>query len=673
MSSSESVQQVRDRIIQLAREIEQFSQSGISTERFFEEFLKRVVTAIGARAGAVWMGNSSSQLDLICELGLHNTDLNGNPQAAIVNQRLLVDVLANGQACTYSPDDGRNVDLPTNDLIVLAALQRNKECIGVVEIFQRVDTPEQARPGFLQFVEQMCGYACRYLDRQAAAPSVPISAKLAEQFEQFVLQLHRSLDVNEVAATAANDGRLLIKCDRLSVAVQYGRKTIIRAISGQDSVNQRANLVRMMTKMSTKILATRRSFTYTGKIDDLPADMEGPLTDYIQESGSRMVMVAPLFKPDPASDHTDGDAADATNSKQATPIGGLIVEQISESHPKSGLKEKVDFLADHVATALWNARIHQRLFLMPVWRFMGRSFALLEGRNLLKAVAVVVVLIVLVLAMVFVPCEYRVAGEGQLLPVIHRDVFAPEDGEVVEIYVKSKSQVKKNDPLLLIRNEDLRHQLVTVRTQSFEARQRQHVLYAQLADAMTLVHKEEAIRLQGEIVKTRIEIDGLQRQVDILDERTAALTVCAPINGVVATFQIEQLLKDRPVRRGEVLLEVKDDTDAWRLELEVEERRLRHILDAQKVRTNEQLLVEFILATAAEATFRGNVEVVSNRSNPSGNGTNVIQVFVTTGTQRLPNRRIGAEVRAKIFCGKKRLGYVLFGDVIEFMQKHLWL
>ena len=33
---------------------------------------------------------------------------------------------------------------------------------------------------------------------------------------------------------------------------------------------------------------------------------------------------------------------------------------------------------------------------------------------------------------------------------------------------------------------------------------------------------------------------------------------------------------------------------------------------------------------------------------------------------------IGAEVRARIGCGKSSLGDVLFGDVIEFIQKYLW-
>ena len=34
---------------------------------------------------------------------------------------------------------------------------------------------------------------------------------------------------------------------------------------------------------------------------------------------------------------------------------------------------------------------------------------------------------------------------------------------------------------------------------------------------------------------------------------------------------------------------------------------------------------------------------------------------------------IGAEVRSKISCGKRSLGYVLFGDVIEFVRQRLWL
>ena len=36
------------------------------------------------------------------------------------------------------------------------------------------------------------------------------------------------------------------------------------------------------------------------------------------------------------------------------------------------------------------------------------------------------------------------------------------------------------------------------------------------------------------------------------------------------------------------------------------------------------------------------------------------------------NLRVGADVRGKINCGKSPLGYVLFGDIVEFVQNRLW-
>ena len=52
----------------------------------------------------------------------------------------------------------------------------------------------------------------------------------------------------------------------------------------------------------------------------------------------------------------------------------------------------------------------------------------------------------------------------------------------------------------------------------------------------------------------------------------------------------------------------------------------------------------------------------------------MVMVFCEFQKDQLPRQpRIGAEVRAKINCGEKSLGYVLFGDVVEFVQKYFWL
>lgn len=678
-AESDSVKQVREKIIQLAKEIEEHSRSNMPPEVFFNEFLRRVVGAVGARAGAVWLRNGSSKLNLFADVNLKQTGFFERAEAPVLNQKLLDEVMSNGQACTHSPNDGSGVQVPTNDLIVLASLQQQKQCVGVVEIFQRVDTPQQARPGFLQFVEQMCGYACRYLDRQAAPKTQESRPKLTEQFEQFLLQLHRSLNVNEVAATAANDGRLLLGCDRLSVAVQYGKKTVIKAISGQDSVHQRANLVKRMGAMANKVILMREPLTYSGKLDHLPPQITTPLADYIQESGSRMVFVWPLFESEPVVKPDEKGVKKLDKPKKA--IGGLIIEQISESQPRPGLQEKVESLADHVSEALHNSLLHNRLFLLPLWKFLGDSFRFMEGRGKLKVMATVVALSAAIAALCFVPWEYRVEGKGRLMPVEQKDIFAPWDGEVVEIAVKGGEKVEAGTPLLRLRNEDLMLQRQTVQNKLSEKMSTRHSLLAELEEAKKQGNKIEEIRLEGKIDATEEEIRGAQRELKILQQRVEQLTVKAPRAGTVASFEVERTLLHRPVKRGELLLEIKNESGPWWLQLEVEGHRMGHLLRAIETQKNQPLDVEYMLATNPEDVFKGKLakERIATTTNPSTEKDKaVVYVRVDINKEDLQSKddtrlRIGAEVRAKINCGKRSLGYVLFGDVVEFIQKYFWL
>jgi hypothetical protein len=102
-----------------------------------------------------------------------------------------------------------------------------------------------------------------------------------------------------------------------------------------------------------------------------------------------------------------------------------------------------------------------------------------------------------------------------------------------------------------------------------------------------------------------------------------------------------------------------------------------HFLDAVKAHENDNniaLSVEFVLATDSEAKFEGKISRVSTRANSSQESGSVVMVFCEFDKNQLPRQpRIGAEVRAKINCGQKSLGYVLFGDVVEFVQKYFWL
>jgi multidrug resistance efflux pump len=574
--------------------------------------------------------------------------------------------------------------LPTQHQIVVAALQTGSESGGVVQIFQRAGAPKEARPGYLQFVEQMCGYASKYLERQKKRVAAPADTGSASpfllEFGDFVLQMQRTLDVKEVSSTAASDGRLILNCDRVSVVLKRGRKTFVQAISGQDSVNKRANMVRKMVDLAKAAIAMKEPIIYAGKNEPLPPQIETPLADFLQESKSRLVIVAPLFETEILIKSDDDD--DAARSRAATKsdkvIGCLVIEQFQSSEPVPHLQERVDLITDHVAASLHNAREHERIFFLSILKFFGRISEWFHGRKLLKTLAVLGIITVVIASMVFVPWDYRVEGEGRLMPIIQKQIYAQVDGEVIKVIQVNPdgpTYVKEGQLLLELKNDELQGQLTASESQLIEKLKHVIVLEEQIFKASQSAEaQDQKLQYQGQLEETKAEIIGLREQVEIYKERYKHLKVYSPIDGVLATFQVEQKLLNRPVRRGETLLEVMDDQGQWRLELEVEEHRLGHIFEGEKKLHTQNLPVEYVLATRPEDTYTGTVSAIATRADVAAEKGSIVEVYTKIDAADLPpdRRRIGADVRAKINCGKSCLGYVLFGDVIEFVQKHWW-
>ncbi|GIT31040.1 MAG: hypothetical protein Ct9H300mP1_30860 [Planctomycetaceae bacterium] len=394
-----------------------------------------------------------------------------------------------------------------------------------------------------------------------------------------------------------------------------------------------------------------------------------------------MVQIVPFFESDPLFDLAEDARGPREIERPKRVVGGLVVEQVAESRVKEGLPERLELVKDHVASSLSNSMRHERLFGMKLWRFLGRSLAWLEGRNRLKAGLVVGAIVVAGLVLALVPWDYRVEATGQLMPVAQQDIFAPNNGKVIAVEVKGGQEVEAGDVLVVLQNLELDAQIETVISEQENNRELLSTLRAQYDRAVEAGNEPDMIELSGRIQEAEIQQKGLVQRFEILDKQRAELTVRAVRAGKVATFQVGQKLLNRPVNRGEKLLEVMEDrNDAkWRLELQVEEHRVGHIRRHQLERKaggaedHEAVPVEFVLATASEKTYQGRLTRMSTRADASPAGGSVIELHVEPTGQALPEYRIGAEVNAKVHCGQRSLFYVLFGDVVEFIRKRLWL
>ena len=689
--TDENLKKVRERVMQLAREIEQMSGQDLAPPLFFQEFLVRVVTAIGARAGAVWLVDESNRLGLTAQVNLEQTGLRERPGALAMNEKLIVDVLQTGEARTLT--HGGEAQLPTEHVLVLSALHKEKKCVGVVELFQRPDVPIKAQSGYMQFLEQMCGYGSRFIEgkRRNLGDQADLKNQFWTDFEQFSLRIQRSLVEQEVADAAASDARSLLGADRVSVVTRKGRSVRVRAVSGQSSVNPRANLIAAMNKLASRVIDMGETLTYTGKVDGLAPQIEEPLAAFVQESGSRMVMMVPTFETEDMVRKQGEEADRDRKKKRIKAMGCIVIEQIAESEPLPQLEQRAELIADHVGAALWNARQHGRIFGLSIWKLMGTALEWFKGRKLMITTAVLAVIAVVAAALSLIKLDYPVTAEGKLMPIEQHAVFATWDGVITRdgLKVNGDEEVQKGQILVVLENDELEGQIEEAKASVRKYEQLVIGKRAEIVQSELNIPKmsdEEKSQSLANLERMRVEQRGIEGDLEIArqqvlnleNRKKEKLTIYAQADVRIPNFQLRQLLEDRPVRQGDHLFDIMNDNGAWQMELLLQEKRMGHILRAQREATVTNQSIElpgrFTMATQPDAKFECHLTKVATRSTTDTELGTVFEMnAVANEGQTLPEKRIGAEVTVKIYCGQSTLFYWCFGDVVDTAQKWLWL
>ena len=181
------------------------------------------------------------------------------------------------------------------------------------------------------------------------------------------------------------------------------------------------------------------------------------------------------------------------------------------------LRSRTDLVYEHSARALTNAVDHERIFLMPLWKTVGKSRWLFNARNLPKTVVALAALVALTARPVHGPQGFRAQAKGTLQPVVKRDVFVPVDGDVIEVKVKDRDFVKEGDLLVKLRNTDLEVEYQDVHRSDPSQTQQLGVRAAVLVRAAEPIRpagtrdEVERIRLSGEAEELEQEIATLGR------------------------------------------------------------------------------------------------------------------------------------------------------------------
>src|SRR5262245_22393890 len=162
------------------------------------------------------------------------------------------------------------------------------------------------------------------------------------QFDAFHRVIHESLDVQQVAYRIANDGRVLLDCDRLGVAVRRGNQYKILAISGADQVHRRAEAMQQLERLCRVVVRSGEPLWHSISSEgaaELPPQISDALSGYLDASPAVALAIIPLLLP---------------GKNPAPPVGVLVMEQFDRPF-ESPARDQLPGIAEHCRLALTNA------------------------------------------------------------------------------------------------------------------------------------------------------------------------------------------------------------------------------------------------------------------------------------------------------------------------------
>ncbi|MCA8938727.1 MAG: efflux RND transporter periplasmic adaptor subunit [Planctomycetes bacterium] len=179
-----------------------------------------------------------------------------------------------------------------------------------------------------------------------------------------------------------------------------------------------------------------------------------------------------------------------------------------------------------------------------------------QGKWIARGLALIVV------AALCLPVVHRIEGNVTLKPAGDVTVYITSGGYVEEVFVQAGERVAQNQILARLSNEALENSAKALELEIKNTRIRLNSLGDRAAPAV-LASAQDRLR-------------EMQAQFEKLEEDLAALTIRAPIAGVIATDYLDQRIGEY-VGTGARLCQILNP-DLMLAEIEIEEREVRHIV-----------------------------------------------------------------------------------------------
>ncbi|MEM4720714.1 MAG: GAF domain-containing protein [Candidatus Methanomethylicaceae archaeon] len=444
-------------------------------------------------------------------------------------------------------------------------------------------------------------------------------------------EIFSSLDPDQIAFALVNFLPEVVHCERCTVGF-FEKKTLkVKAITGQDLIEQKSVVIRSLTKILEEAAKKREGLRFT--YEDLEKMEEGSLKeaaeDYFHENPFKVFYAIPI------------------QDKEKV-FGAISIETTKEEGFSQTDLTFLKFVSEQATLALKNAKLFHSLPLMRSWQKIlevNQRIALLPT---FKKVIYPLLILAFMTLPFLVPVENKIKGQCEILPIQRYYVRPWTDGILKTFLVREGSTVKKGDVVALLDDEPFQKRLreAMTRRDTIQANIIKYFGKGQMADyeAERLKLKEVEVEiefLQSELKKTKIVSEG---------------------SGIVITPQprfAERIGK--PLTKGEELIEIGEIGDL-RLEVAVEEKDIKFVKSGQKI--------QFLLNSLPEKSFEVLVEAVRQKAEVREGGNFFIVEANLKGIEE--PFKPGMKGVAKIFTGKAPVVEVYLRDMIDWVKMKIF-
>lgn len=626
--SSDAAQQPLDVLGSLWR----LSHEAATVEEFLGQFLPRAVDILGAVAGTIWLVEQE-QIKLshkVDKTGSFLTDPNGWQAQTLIEQ---VQQCYASRVTSARPFQDPLLPAPPGaggqhvSLCVPLIIDQNP--IGVMHALGPSGGPQALRSESY-LLQSLAGYFQLFASNTRLRQSNQDRDRLVALLETGKT-ISQHLDLERLGFAVVNQTPQIVSCDRCSLALLSGQKFRMEAVSGHD-VWDRHSLVSRRLATAIERVAEADQKIYVADRDPsglrTSEDLIHTLREYLDEAKTtRSLAVFPIKF---GEDLVGGWAFESTKPSAFAPedLGLLSV------------------LGDLVGTAVHNARQHSSLPLIRLSKRLSSIREKLFGKGHLREKLIPICAIAAVV-MMFVPWNYRVNAKCTIGPVKKRVCVARVDGLLSEANFREGQLVYRGQILARLEASDFEQELREAQKNLDQALIRINMKRGEGATA-------ERQMWQAEAEKIKVEIEHLEQKIRLAKMRS-------PVDGIIVSRDIQSAVGN-PVQKGQVLCEVAP-LDNVRLEVAVPEEKVADIpRDAAKG--------VFALNAFAEQEFPFTVQDIRQTSEVV-EGDNV---FIVTGDIPNPDKkfRLGMAGAAKIECGRKAVGHILFDDLVNYLRMKLW-